>query len=304
MLITRTPEHPIIHRALLPDDDGANINGPCLVRVPDWVPNPLGRYYCYFAHHQGAYIRLAYADVPTGPWRMHAGGVFHIRDLPSGRDHVASPDVHWDESTRTCRLYLHAPLAAGRGQHTFLVCGADGLHFPTVGTDVLAPFYLRVWRHDGWWYGMAKGGRLFRSRDGRTPFQRGHIPFVHAERDDDMANDDGIRHVAIDPHQHHITVYWSSIGDTPERILRASIATNGDWTTWHAGATEEVLRPEHDWEGADLPVVRSRAGAVHHPEHALRDPHLFRDHDGRAWLTYSVAGEQGIALAELFDEPR
>ena len=41
---------------------GDNINGPSLVQVPDWVPNPLGRYYLYFGHHDGRYIRLAFAD--------------------------------------------------------------------------------------------------------------------------------------------------------------------------------------------------------------------------------------------------
>ena len=38
---------------------GANINGPSLIRVPDWVAHPLGRYYLYFADHNGKYIRLA-----------------------------------------------------------------------------------------------------------------------------------------------------------------------------------------------------------------------------------------------------
>ena len=37
---------------------GTNINGPSLIRVPDWVENPLGRYYLYFAHHKGKFIRL------------------------------------------------------------------------------------------------------------------------------------------------------------------------------------------------------------------------------------------------------
>ena len=41
---------------------GSNINGPSLIRVPDWVENPLGRYYLYFADHRGSYIRLAVAD--------------------------------------------------------------------------------------------------------------------------------------------------------------------------------------------------------------------------------------------------
>src|SRR5687767_12344715 len=41
---------------------GDNINGPTVIRVPAWVKQPLSRYYMYFAHHMGHYIRLAYAD--------------------------------------------------------------------------------------------------------------------------------------------------------------------------------------------------------------------------------------------------
>ncbi|TGP23371.1 hypothetical protein, partial [Mesorhizobium sp. M1D.F.Ca.ET.234.01.1.1] len=53
---------PIITPGMLPGDDGANINGPSLIRVPDWLPGRLGAYYLYFAHHTGTYIRLAFAD--------------------------------------------------------------------------------------------------------------------------------------------------------------------------------------------------------------------------------------------------
>ena len=42
--------------------DGGNITGPTLIRAPSWVAKPLGKYYLYFAHHSGKYIRLAYAD--------------------------------------------------------------------------------------------------------------------------------------------------------------------------------------------------------------------------------------------------
>ncbi|HCO10561.1 MAG TPA: hypothetical protein DIT42_05365, partial [Gammaproteobacteria bacterium] len=36
---------------------GNNIQGPSMIRVPDWVENPLGKYYLYFADHKGQYIR-------------------------------------------------------------------------------------------------------------------------------------------------------------------------------------------------------------------------------------------------------
>ena len=57
---------------------GANVQGPSLIRVPDWIEDRLGDYYLYFADHKGAYIRLAYADHPAGPWRIHPPGSLHL----------------------------------------------------------------------------------------------------------------------------------------------------------------------------------------------------------------------------------
>ena len=74
---------------------GTNINGPSLIRVPNWLQGALGRYYLYFAHHQGKHIRLAYADRLEGPWTVHEPGVLSLEEsLFVG--HVASPDVHID----------------------------------------------------------------------------------------------------------------------------------------------------------------------------------------------------------------
>ena len=84
-----------------------NINGPSLVRVPDWVENPLGKYYLYFAHHRGSYIRLAYADDIIGPYTVYPGGALH-RDntVFKGCDHIASPDVHIDEDNKKIHYVL------------------------------------------------------------------------------------------------------------------------------------------------------------------------------------------------------
>ena len=46
---------------------GSNNQGPSLIRVPNWIDNPLGKYYLYFCDHRGTYIKLAYADDITGP---------------------------------------------------------------------------------------------------------------------------------------------------------------------------------------------------------------------------------------------
>ena len=53
-----------------------------------------------------------------------------------------------------------------------------------------------------------------------------------------------------------------------------------------------------DYEGADLPLEPSERGAIHNRAHQLRDPAIFQE-DGRTYLLYSVAGENGIAIAEL-----
>lgn len=85
---------------------GDNVNGSSLIKVPEWVPSPLGRYYLYFAHHDGRYIRLAFADSIEGPWRMHEPGVLPIENSLF-RGHIASPDVHVDHNARCIRMYYH-----------------------------------------------------------------------------------------------------------------------------------------------------------------------------------------------------
>jgi hypothetical protein len=57
---------------------GDNINGPTVIRVPAWIDRPLGRYYMYFAHHMGRFIRLAYANAIEGPWTVYEPGVLPV----------------------------------------------------------------------------------------------------------------------------------------------------------------------------------------------------------------------------------
>src|SRR3954466_8797447 len=105
MKVSRFPENPII-RPNMDSRMGDNINGPSLIKVPDWIERPLGRYYLYFAHHDGRYIRLAFADALEGPWRTHEDGVLPLADS-FFLGHVASPDVHVDDQSRRIRMYFH-----------------------------------------------------------------------------------------------------------------------------------------------------------------------------------------------------
>ena len=114
MRVERLPDNPIIHPDMpgLAGELGANINGPSLLRVPEWVERPLGQYYMYFAHHQGAFIRMAYADALAGPWTVHEPGVLHMDQGP-GRKHIASPDLHVYPDRREIRMYFHMPRPRG-----------------------------------------------------------------------------------------------------------------------------------------------------------------------------------------------
>ena len=54
---------------------GGNINGPSIIRVPDWIPiservHPSAQYYVYFGNHRGQDIRMAWSDSLTGTWTL------------------------------------------------------------------------------------------------------------------------------------------------------------------------------------------------------------------------------------------
>ncbi len=289
------PPNPII-RPHMDAHMGENVNGPCLIRVPEWVERPLGKYYLYFGHHQGKYIRLAYADALDGPWRTHEPGVLHLEDSYFV-GHIASPDVLVDDARRELRLYVHGPLAAhdrtgphGRhGQATRVSLSKDGLSF-TVRLEVLGSSYMRVLPYRGEYLAVSMSGIFLRSRDGLTNFVEG--PTLYGPEP---------RHVALklDPDDHTLHVFHSNRGDCPERILVSQVDLRPDRKEWKATDSKEVLRPEHEWEGVDEPLSPSEFGPVHHPVHQLRDPYVFTE-NGQDYLLYSVAGERGLAIARLF----
>ena len=96
------------------------------------------------------------------------------------------------------------------------------------------------------------------------------------------------------------TVFFSNAGDCPEHILMATIQLTSDWRHWRASEPASVLMPEMAYEGADLPLLASQRGWSPERVRQLRDPGIFREAE-RTYLLYSVAGEHGIAIAELLE---
>ena len=313
----RLLDAPIITPATHPSL-GQNIQGPSLIRVPDWVPAALGRYYLYFADHKGAYIRLAYADELRGPWTVHPPGSLQLAEsqfpteppevpdalmkliqeraasleLPHDlleevtTPHIASPDVHAAEGEIV--MYYHG-LEGPAFQATRVATSKDGIRFRSQ-PQILGQTYFRAFPHEEHVYALAMPGQLYRSRDGFADFEVGPVLF----------NPD-MRHAALLNCGDTLHVFWTQVGHAPERILWSTIDLSGEWADWSASPPVEVLRPERPWEGADAPLEPSLRSVAYGHVNQLRDPAVYQE-GGRTFLLYAVAGESGIALAEVFFE--
>jgi hypothetical protein len=316
--VTRLANGPIIGPDLHPSI-GMNIQGPSLIRVPDWVEDRLGAYYLYFADHKGSYIRLAYADHLTGLWHVHPPGSlrlaqsgfltappavsadelarfeaqYHARGTAISHDvlaeittpHIASPDVHIDAERRRIVMYFHGLEGVGH-QVSRVAISQNGIDF-TAWPEVIGRSYMRIFQHDGMSYALAMPGVLSRSADGLTGFETGPTLF-----------NPNMRHAAVLKRAGALWVFWTQVGDAPERVLLSRIALNGAWHSWRDEPPVEVMRPEHPWEGADapnLPSVRSTAYGV---VNQLRDPATYEE-SGVTFLLYAVGGESGIAIARV-----
>ena len=309
MQALRFPQNPIITPELDPSL-GTNLNGPSLIRAPAWLERPLGRYYLYFAHHKGRFIRLATADALAGPWHVHEPGALNLADsgfpterfeiaprsklvkrlLDAGLEepHIASPDVHVDPAAREFRMYCHGLMPDG-SQLTRVALSSDGVRFRARGAPVGLP-YFRVFRRAGWHYALGMPGIFFRSKDGIENFERGPALFSS-----DM------RHSALLQRGNTLFVFWTQVGDVPEHVKLSTIDLSSDWFGWSETPGVEILRPARAWEGADAPLEPSVRSTAYGHVNQLRDPAILED-DGRVFLFYAVAGESGIAIAEVHVE--
>ncbi len=320
--VRRIVDGTIIHPGSHPSI-GDNIQGPSVVEMPEWADSRLGRFHCWFADHKGSYIRLAYADHVEGPWSVHPPGSLQLADslfpteAPRVSDeqlavverfyelhvgpimlplldeistpHIASPDVHVDHERRRLVMYFHGLIDVGT-QVTRMATSDDGMTF-TAQPPTLERTYLRVFETDGTTYGMAMPGQLYRFPGGLgSPLDTAEVG--------PMLFEPAMRHFAIQVRPGHLRVFWTRVGDAPERILMSTIDTTSDWRAWHESAPAEVLRPEYDWEGADAPNERSLRSASLGVVNQLRDPALLET-DGRTYLFYAAGGESCIGVVEL-----
>jgi hypothetical protein len=316
--VTRLLDEPIIHPGLDPSI-GENIQGPSLIKVPEWVVSPLGKYYLYFADHKGSYIRLAYADDLLGPWRIHEPGSLQLEDSffltarPMVTDaererleaafkrrgtvishdiinevtapHIASPDVHVDHERQRIIMYYHGLEGVGH-QVSRVATSIDGIHFQA-RPEVLGRTYLRMFEWQDHTFGLAMPGQYYRSDDPLSGFEAGPTFF-----------NPNMRHNAVLVRDSTLWVFWTQVGDVPEHVKVSTVDLTRDWEEWRESEGVEVLRPEREWEGAAAPLEPSVRSTAYGIVNQLRDPAIFVEGE-TVYLLYAVAGESGIAIARV-----
>lgn len=325
--------------------EGANINGPSVIRVPKWLPpearvHPNARYYLYFAHHKGHYIRLAWAVNVAGPWRLHnvgsgvrigSRGVLDmgepcsgVAELPIGNglvifDHIASPDVHVDSEQRQIILYFHGPARhEGRriGQKTFAAVSTSGLDFNgNVQPVALGRSYFRVFQHRGGLYALANNGDIYQAPSATAPWKvptgfdfaaelwrkRGDNPWTSDLRDDGIEKV-VLRHTTVRMTGNRLDVLYTCVGDAPERIMHSQLdVSSSDVARWDPSYSPQlVLRAELGWEGAGIPPKPSAFNIAPENVNQLRDPYLFQDNDGAWNMFYAGRGEDALGVARVW----
>ena len=182
-------------------------------------------------------------------------------------------------------MYFHG--LEGVGHQVSRVAISVGRHRLHCPAEVIGRSYMRIFRHDGMTYALTMPGTLSRSADGLSGFETGPTLF-----------NPNMRHAAVLKRDDALYVFWTQVGDTPERILLSRIALDGDWQGWRDEPPVEVMRPEHDWEGAGAPNIPSVRSTAYGLVNQLRDPAMYEE-DGVIYLLYAVGGESGIGMARV-----
>tara|TARA_B100000586_G_C20082253_1_gene415944 strand:+ start:469 stop:1461 length:993 start_codon:yes stop_codon:yes gene_type:complete len=315
----------IIHPGLS-EEIGQNIQGPSLIKTPDWISNKLAKYYLYFADHKGDHIKLAYSDNLLGPWKILNGGTLQLHQseflthkpiipnnydlnkmgisqpdgynpeklqtqyIPSRLDdmtipHIASPDVHTDDINKKIVMYYHGLEKFGF-QLTRVATSDDGINFKaekkTIGRS-----YFRRFEYKNKTFGMSMPGVFYENSGNISEYTEITTLF-----------DNNMRHSALIVINDLLHVFYSNVGDIPERIYLSTINISKPYNEWEESNPIEVIRPVFEWEGATLPLESSSRSAINIPVNQIRDPAIFVENEN-IYILYSVRGENGIGICSI-----
>jgi len=271
----------LIYPKLFSNQEGDNINGPSLIKVPKWIKSPLGKYYLYFSHHNGKYIRMAYSEKIIGPYKIYREGVFNLKNSP-GRHHIASPDVHVDLKRKIITMYYHTCFK--KNQYTLESTSNDGISFNSNEIS-LGSYYFRVFIFKNQIYSIAKGlnnyGKIYKKVNNEW--------IVIYEK---LIKN--IRHTAVLVEDDIIYLFYSLIGELQESIYCATLDINNFKIT----NRYKLLKPTLKYEGINFIKKKSKIGMEKRYVNQVRDPGIYINKYDK-YLLYSVSGEKGIAIAKL-----
>ncbi|KPA08987.1 hypothetical protein MHK_010814, partial [Candidatus Magnetomorum sp. HK-1] len=172
---------------------------------------------------------------------------------------------------------------------SFCAYSHDGIHFKSYKEDI-GPYYFRLFYHNNYYYAFAKHkhecGLLLRSSYFNTQFITGP-KFINK-----------IRHTAVLKIKNDLHLFYTKIGDKPESIRYTKIKINDSWEKWNICEGTVVLKPDFEYEGSNLPIEESKPGMVKHKVNQIRDPCIYKE-GKKIFLLYCIAGEKGIAIAEI-----
>jgi hypothetical protein len=175
-------------------------------------------------------------------------------------------------------------------QATWVAESVDGLRFVSAKERLGEPYWRRFsWK--GRYFAIVMSGRLYASDDPTSGYRPG--PSLRLP---------GMRHPAVWVENGRLHVFFSRVGDAPERILASTVELLDDWNAWRPSKEQTVLFPKEEYEGVRERVAPSRYGSVRTLVRQLRDPFVFED-EGELYMLYTVGGEHGIAIARLRKKP-
>ena len=301
---------------------GQNIQGPSIIKKPEWINNKLGKYLLYFADHKGDHIKLAHSNNLFHSWEIYKGGTLRLLqsnfltappEIPNSFDlsiaesnfnphpdqkifipeviedltipHIASPDVHVDQENKKIIMYYHGLEKFGV-QSSRVATSNDGINF-IAEKKIIGKSYFRKFEYENKIYGMSMPGIFYINKGKIDEFEEIKTLF-----------NKNMRHSALIVIEHKLYVFYTQRGDAPEKILLSVIDLDKEPKKWDATKPIEVTRPEFEWEGANLPIQYSSRSSINTPVNQLRDPCVFQD-EGKLYLLYSVKGENGIAISTL-----
>lgn len=319
-----------------------NINGPSLIKVPDWMENSLGKYYLYFAHHKGRFIRLAYADSLDGVWTVADNHILPLEEstlaIRVSKTNLLQTLRKYNTLSENIALYdvgakYQKDYEAQHDQRQKVTPPtAPHLASPDVVVDNENQ-QIRLYYH-GVIEGKLQKSKVALSTNGINFEANDEIialPYLRMFKYRDMyyglampgfmyRSKDGLTDFEVRKrwffdtnHRHHglylrgniLYVFFTNVGDNPESIKYVSIdLTEKDWNKWRTTQAVELMRPGKSWEGADEKQLPSLRGEVGTRVHQLRDPDIFEDDNGQLYMLYTGGGEQAIGMVKLQIENR